>query len=31
MVELVDLPWGGEVHLGLDLNEEPMEENDVND
>jgi len=26
MVELVDLAWGGKFHLGLDLNEEPMEE-----
>ena len=25
MVELVDLAWGGENHLGLDLNEEPIE------
>ena len=24
MVELVDLAWGREVHLGLDFNEEPM-------
>ena len=29
MVELVELPWGKEVHLGLDLNEEPMEKKDV--
>ena len=26
MVELVDLAWGGKFHLGLDLNEEQMEE-----
>ena len=31
MVELVDLAWGREIHLGLDLNEEPMEGNDVDD
>ena len=30
-VELVDLTWGREVHLGLDLNEEPMEGNGVDD
>ena len=24
MVELVDLAWNRELHLGLDLNEEPM-------
>ena len=23
-VELVDLAWGRETHLGLDLNEEPI-------
>jgi hypothetical protein len=28
---LVDLLWGGEIHLGLYLNEEPMEGNDVDD
>ena len=31
MVELVDLAWGKEVHLGLHLNEEPMEGNRVDD
>ena len=31
MVELVDVAWGREVHLGLDLNERPMERNDVDD
>ena len=31
MVELVDLAWGKEIYLGLDLNEEPMEEIDVGD
>ena len=31
MAELVDLAWGREIHLGLDLNEEPMEGNDVDD
>ena len=31
MVELVDLAWGREVHLGLNLNEEPMEKNNVDD
>ncbi len=31
MAELVDLAWEGEIHLGLDLNEEPMEGNDVDD
>ena len=25
MLELVDLAWGREVHLGLDSNEDPME------
>ena len=29
MVELMDLAWGREIHLGLDLNEEPMEGNDM--
>ena len=28
MVELVDLAWGREIHLGLILNEEPMEGNE---
>ena len=27
--ELVDLAWGREVHLGSDLNEQLVEENDV--
>ena len=31
MGELVDLAWGREIHLGLDLNEEPMKGNDVDD
>ena len=31
MVEVVDLSWGRDVHVGLDLNEEPIEGNDVND
>ena len=31
MVELADLAWGRKVHLGLNLNEEPMEGNDVDD
>ena len=31
MAKLVDLAWGRDVHLGLDLNEEEMEENDVHD
>ena len=31
MDELVDLAWGREIHLDLDLNEEPMKENDVDD
>ena len=31
MAKLVDLTWGGEFHLGLDLNKEQMEENDVDD
>ena len=31
MVELVDLAWGRGIHLGLDLNEKPMEENDADD
>ena len=28
---LVDLPWGGGIHLDSYLNEEPMEGNDVDD
>ena len=31
MVVLVDLAWGREIHLGLNLNGEPMEGNDVDD
>ena len=31
MVELVELAWGGEISVGLDLNGEPMEGNDVDD
>ena len=31
MVELVDVAWSRESHLGLNLNEEPMEGNDVDD
>ena len=31
MTKLVDLAWGREVHLGLHLNEKPMEGNDVDD
>lgn len=31
MTKLVDLAWDIEVHLGVDLNEEPMVGNDVND
>ena len=31
MIELVNLAWGREIHFGLDLNEEPIEENDVDD
>ena len=31
MSELVELAWGREIHLGLDLNEEPMEGSDVDD
>ena len=30
-VSLVDLAWGREIHLGLDLHEEPMEGDDVDD
>lgn len=29
MVELMDLAWGREFHLGSTLNKEPMEGNDV--
>ena len=28
MIELVDFAWGRKIHLGLDLNEEPMDGND---
>jgi hypothetical protein len=28
MIELVDFVWGRKIHLGLDLNEEPMKGND---
>ena len=31
MVELVDLAWGREIHLALDLNKEPVKGNDVDD
>ena len=31
MAKLVDLVWSEEFHLGLDLNEEQMNENDVDD
>ena len=31
MANLVDLAWGREIHLGLDLNEESMQGNDVDD
>ena len=31
MVELVDLAWGRENHLGIDFNEEPMKGNDMDD
>ena len=31
MVELVHLALGRDLHLGLDLNEEPMEGNGVDD
>jgi hypothetical protein len=31
MVQLVDLAWGREIHLGLDLNEEPIKGDDMND
>ena len=29
MVETVNIAWGREIHLGSDVNEHPMEENDV--
>ena len=29
MVQLVILAWGREINLGLNLNEKPMERNDV--
>lgn len=31
MGKLEDLAWGKEIHLGVDLNGKPTEENDVND
>ena len=31
MAELVDLTWGKEIYLGIDLNEDQREENDVDD
>ena len=31
MGEMVDFTWAREIHLGLDLNEEPMKGNDVDD
>ena len=31
MVELVDLAWCRGIHLGLDLNEEPTEGNELDD
>ena len=31
MAKLVDFGWGREIHLGLNLNEEPMEGNDLDD
>ena len=31
MAKLVDLTWRREIHLGLDLKEEPIEGNDVDD
>ena len=31
MVELVDLAWGRENHLGIDFNEEPMKGNAMDD
>ena len=31
MVELADLAWGKEIHLGLHLNEEPIQGIDVDD
>ena len=31
MAKLGDLAWGREIHLDLDLNEEPMEGNDEDD
>ena len=31
MAKLVDLAWGRSIHLELDLNEEPMEGNNVDD
>ena len=31
MLELADLAWGRQIHLGFDLNQEPMEGNNVVD
>ena len=31
MAELVDFAWGREIHLGLSLNEEPMDGNDLDE
>ena len=31
MVELMELAYGREIHLSLDLNEEPIKGNDVDD
>ena len=31
VVELVDLAWGRETHMGLDLIEKPKEEIDMDD
>jgi hypothetical protein len=31
MVEMVNMAWGREIHLDLNLNEHPTEENDVDD
>ena len=31
IAELMILAWGREIHMGLYLNEEPMEGNDVDD
>ena len=31
ITKLMDLAWGRKNHLGLDLNEEPVEKNDADD